>query len=113
MFGHAKGAFTGAVGERIGKLEYARGGTVFLDEVESMPLGLQAKILRAIQERTVEPLGSNVSRPIDVASSRRARSISRQRVTPAGSAPISISAWPLWNCLCRHCASGARTFRCC
>jgi two-component system C4-dicarboxylate transport response regulator DctD len=66
MFGHAKGAFTGAAGERIGKLEYARGGTVFLDEIESMPLALQAKVLRAIQERTIEPLGSNVSRPVDV-----------------------------------------------
>jgi two-component system C4-dicarboxylate transport response regulator DctD len=66
MFGHAKGAFTGAAGERIGKLEYAKGGTVFLDEIESMPLALQAKVLRAIQERTVEPLGSNVARPIDV-----------------------------------------------
>ena len=66
MFGHAKGAFTGAAGERIGKLEYARGGTVFLDEIESMPLALQAKVLRAIQERTVEPLGSNLARPIDV-----------------------------------------------
>lgn len=66
MFGHARGAFTGAAGERIGKLEYAGGGTVFLDEIESMPLALQAKVLRAIQERSVEPLGSNASRPIDV-----------------------------------------------
>ncbi|KRA40244.1 sigma-54-dependent transcriptional regulator [Devosia sp. Root635] len=66
MFGHARGAFTGAAGERIGKLEYAKGGTVFLDEIESMPLSLQAKVLRAIQERSVEPLGTNMSRPIDV-----------------------------------------------
>jgi two-component system C4-dicarboxylate transport response regulator DctD len=66
MFGHARGAFTGAAAERIGKLEYARGGTVFLDEIESMPLSLQAKVLRAIQERRIEPLGSNASRPIDV-----------------------------------------------
>jgi two-component system C4-dicarboxylate transport response regulator DctD len=66
MFGHARGAFTGAAGERVGKLEYARGGTVFLDEIESMPLSLQAKVLRAIQERSVEPLGTNSSRPIDV-----------------------------------------------
>lgn len=66
MFGHARGAFTGAAAERIGKLEYAKGGTVFLDEIESMPLGLQAKVLRAIQERSIEPLGSNASRPIDV-----------------------------------------------
>ncbi len=66
MFGHARGAFTGASGERIGKLEFAKGGTVFLDEIESMPLSLQAKVLRAIQERVVEPLGSNGARPIDV-----------------------------------------------
>ena len=66
MFGHARGAFTGAAGERVGRLEYARGGTVFLDEIESMPLALQAKVLRAIQERVIEPLGTNVSRPIDV-----------------------------------------------
>ena len=66
MFGHARGAFTGAAGERIGKLEFAKGGTVFLDEIESMPLALQAKVLRAIQERSIEPLGSNASRPIDV-----------------------------------------------
>jgi two-component system C4-dicarboxylate transport response regulator DctD len=66
VFGHDKGAFTGAVGARIGKFEYASGGTVFLDEIESMPLALQAKVLRAIQERSVEPLGSNAVRPIDV-----------------------------------------------
>ena len=66
MFGHARGAFTGAIGERVGKLEFARGGTVFLDEIESMPLSLQAKVLRAIQERMVEPLGTNKPRPIDV-----------------------------------------------
>ena len=50
----------------MGKFEFARGGTVFLDEIESMPLALQAKVLRAIQERRVEPLGTNASRPIDV-----------------------------------------------
>ncbi|SFZ85519.1 two-component system, NtrC family, C4-dicarboxylate transport response regulator DctD [Devosia enhydra] len=66
MFGHVKGAFTGAAGERIGKFEYASGGTVFLDEIESMPLALQAKVLRILQERVVEPLGSNAARPIDV-----------------------------------------------
>lgn len=66
MFGHVKGAFTGAAGDRVGKLEHASGGTVFLDEIESMPPGLQAKVLRAIQERVVEPLGGNVTRPIDV-----------------------------------------------
>jgi two-component system C4-dicarboxylate transport response regulator DctD len=66
IFGHEKGAFTGAASERLGKFEYAQGGTVFLDEIESMPPALQAKVLRAIQERSVERLGSNNSRPIDV-----------------------------------------------
>ncbi|UYO01262.1 MAG: sigma-54-dependent Fis family transcriptional regulator [Devosia sp.] len=66
IFGHARGAFTGAIGDRVGKFEFARGGTVFLDEIESMPLALQAKVLRALQERLVEPLGTNATRPIDV-----------------------------------------------
>lgn len=66
IFGHEKGAFSGAVAERAGKFEYGQGGTVFLDEIESMPLALQAKVLRAIQERTVVRLGSNRERPIDV-----------------------------------------------
>jgi len=66
LFGHEAGAFTGASKQRIGKLEHANGGTVFLDEVESMPLDLQAKLLRAIEERTVERLGSNKRIPLDV-----------------------------------------------
>lgn len=66
LFGHEKGAYTGAAGSRVGKLEFAKGGTVFLDEIESMPLALQAKVLRAIQEREIEPLGSNTPRQLDV-----------------------------------------------
>ncbi|WP_404401966.1 sigma-54-dependent transcriptional regulator [Pelagibacterium halotolerans] len=66
IFGHERGAFTGAGTERIGKFEFASGGTVFLDEIESMPLSLQAKVLRAIQERSMERLGSNRAVPLDV-----------------------------------------------
>lgn len=66
LFGHEKGAFTGASGQRIGKLEHAHGGTVFLDEIESMPLELQVKLLRVIETRTIERLGSNKSIPLDV-----------------------------------------------
>lgn len=66
LFGHDAGAFTGANKKRIGRLEHAQGGTVFLDEIESMPLDLQAKILRAIEQRTIEPLGSNRSVELDV-----------------------------------------------
>ncbi|MDH0649252.1 sigma-54 dependent transcriptional regulator [Pseudomonas sp. GD03858] len=66
LFGHESGAFTGAQGKRIGKLEYANGGTVFLDEIESMPLAQQAKLLRVIQEQKLERLGANQSIAIDL-----------------------------------------------
>ncbi|NTG51476.1 sigma-54-dependent Fis family transcriptional regulator [Agrobacterium rhizogenes] len=66
LFGHETGAFTGASGVRIGKFEFAKGGTIFLDEIESMPLSIQAKLLRALQERTVTRLGSNRDIPIDI-----------------------------------------------
>jgi len=66
LFGHEAGAFTGARGSRIGKFEFANGGTLLLDEIESMPLALQAKLLRVLQERVVERVGSNRCIPIDV-----------------------------------------------
>lgn len=66
LFGHEAGAFTGARAARIGKFEHASGGTLLLDEIESMPLPFQAKILRALQERTIERVGSNKLVPVDV-----------------------------------------------
>jgi two-component system C4-dicarboxylate transport response regulator DctD len=65
MFGHETGAFTGADRRRIGKIEYATDGTLFLDEIESMPLSLQVKLLRVLQERRIERLGSNASIPVN------------------------------------------------
>ena len=65
IFGHEAGAFTSAQKRRIGKLEYANGGTVFLDEIESMPMALQVKLLRVLQERRLERLGGNDPVSID------------------------------------------------
>jgi two-component system, NtrC family, C4-dicarboxylate transport response regulator DctD len=66
LFGHEAGAFTGALKRRIGRIEHAQSGTLFLDEIESMPLALQVKLLRVLQERSVEPLGTNEVRAIDM-----------------------------------------------
>jgi DNA-binding NtrC family response regulator len=65
IFGHEAGAYTGAAKRRIGKIEHASGGTLFLDEIESMPVAMQIKLLRVLQERTLERLGSNTSIAID------------------------------------------------
>ena len=66
LFGHEAGAFTSAQKQRIGKLQFANGGTVLLDEIESMPLDLQVKLLRAIEQRSIERLGSNKSIALDL-----------------------------------------------
>lgn len=66
LFGHEKGSFTGAHDRRIGKFELANNGTLFLDEIGEMPLELQAKILRAIQEREIERLGGNTAIKVNV-----------------------------------------------
>ncbi len=66
LFGHEKGAFTGAVQARQGKFELARGGTIFLDEIGEMPLPLQAKLLRVLQERVFERVGGNMEIKADV-----------------------------------------------
>lgn len=85
LFGHEKGAFTGALRERVGKFELADGGTLFLDEITEMPGALQAKLLRVLQEGTVERLGSNRTLKLDLrliaATNRRpADAIREQRL---------------------------------
>ena len=66
LFGHEKGAFTGAISRKIGRLELAHGGTLFLDEIGDLPLELQPKILRALQEKEFERLGGTQTIPVNV-----------------------------------------------
>lgn len=66
LFGHEKGSFTGAHSRRIGKIEHAQGGTLFLDEIESMPINFQIKLLRVLQERRLERVGSNQEIELDI-----------------------------------------------
>jgi len=66
LFGHEKGAFTGAINSRAGRFELAEGGTLFLDEIGDMPLNMQVKILRVLQERCFERVGSNKTQAVDV-----------------------------------------------
>ncbi len=83
LFGHEPGAFTSSAKRRIGKIEHANGGTLLLDEIETMPMVLQIKMLRVLQERRVERLGSNDELPINVrviaATKADLRSLSEQQ----------------------------------
>ena len=92
LFGHERGAFTGAVAQRQGRFELAHRGTLFLDEIGDLPLDLQAKLLRVLQEGEFERLGTSRTRKVDVrivaathrdlGGSGRGRHISRRPVLP-------------------------------
>ena len=66
LFGHRRGSFTGAVSDRLGRFELAHGGTLFLEEIGDMPMDMQVKLLRVLQERTIDPIGSTRQIPVDV-----------------------------------------------
>jgi transcriptional regulator with GAF, ATPase, and Fis domain len=98
LFGHIRGAFTGAASNRKGKFLSANGGTIFLDEIDSMGTDLQSKLLRVLQEREIEALGAVRTVPIDVrvvaATNRDLRQLV-DRTDPPGSGPRPIDVPPL------------------
>jgi DNA-binding NtrC family response regulator len=80
LFGHVRGAFSGAVNDRRGVFEEAHGGTLFLDEIGEMPLAVQSKLLRALETRSIRRVGGNVERPVDV------------RIVAATNRPLAVCA---------------------
>ena len=112
LFGYEKGAFTGALSQKMGRLELAHQGTLFLDEIGDLPLELQPKLLRAIQEREFERLGSTRTQKVDLrlitATNRDLAAMVRERQP---SAPTSTTASTSSPSTCRPCASAGRTSR--
>ena len=93
LFGHVRGAFTGAVADRQGKFEAADGGTIFLDEIGDMSLKTQAKVLRVLQEQVVEPRRQHAARPGRRAGRRRdEQGPAGRRSRPGSSARTCTSA---------------------
>ena len=110
LFGYEKGAFTGANERRIGRFEAASSGTLFLDEIGELPLSFQVKLLRVLQERQIERLGSN--RPVDVDVrfvSASLRPLEEEIAAGNVSGRTSISGSTPSPFTCRRCANGART----
>jgi len=112
LFGYEKGAFTGAVRQTPGKIEYADGGTFFLDEIGDMPLTIQAKLLRFLQERSIERLGGPKSIPVDVRCCAPPTRISRMRSGPAGFVKTCITGSARSSSRFHPCGSGKATACC-
>jgi Sigma-54 interaction domain len=109
LFGHEKGAFTGATEKRIGRFELANGGTIFLDEIGEVSAEVQLKLLRVLQEREFERLGGRETIKVDV---RGPTAISGVRLSRAHSGRTFITASAYSHCACRRFASALKISRC-
>ena len=108
LFGHERGAFTSADAPRVGRFELADGGTILLDEITEISLPLQAKLLRVLQERTFERVGSSDTYVVDVRVLATSNRDLRKKCPKAASAKTSTSAWQSSPSLCRRSANEAR-----
>ncbi len=104
LFGYEKGAYTGAAKMTLGKIEIASGGTLFLDEIGDLPVSLQVKLLRFLQERVIERIGGVRRFRSTCASCAQLTKVSRIRSPPANSAKISIIDWRRFRSRSRRCA---------
>ena len=112
LFGHVKGAFTGAVQARTGRFELAHKGTLFIDEVSSMSLALQAKLLRALQERQIERVGDSRSIKFDIRIIAATNTDLRKMVKDGTFREDSTTGSTSCQCVCRRFVHAARTCRC-
>jgi len=108
LFGHERGAFTGAVGSKPGRFELASGGTLFLDEIGSIPVEMQVKLLRALQESEFERVGGVKTIRVDVRLVAAPTAISNARFAPAHFARLVLSL-NVVRFACRRCANARRT----
>ena len=111
LFGRERGAYTGALSRQIGRFEAANQSTLFLDEIGELPLEVQVKLLRVLQERVIERLGSTQPIKIDVRIIAATNRNLEQAVTTARSARICSTASTCSRSSCRRCASARRTSR--
>ena len=109
FFGHKRGAFTGAVADKKGLTQSAEGGTLFLDEVADLPLHMQVKLLRVVQEKTIRPVGEAREETVDVRILSATHKILRILSRKGSSARIFTIASMSSSCGFRHCANAAGT----
>ena len=111
LFGHEKGAFTGAIAQKVGRFELANKGTLFLDEVGDIPLELQAKLLRVLQEQEFERLGSNKTHKVDVRLIAATIGISTRWSGSRRFVKICITGCGSSQFMCRRCGSVRRIYQ--